>query len=427
MTLALDGGVPISTQPWPRWPRTGDSARGLIEQVLASERWSISGPRSEVETMDQRVSREFAQYCGVEYAFAVDHGSSALVAAFLALGIGAADEVIIPGLTWAACASAVLRVNALPVPVDISPTTFCIDPIAAERAFTGRTKAILAVHLYGSMADMDALAALARARGVALIEDCAQAHGAKWDGAPAGSIGDIGTFSFHQGKPMAVGEGGMVVTSNGELARKLEQIRSDGRRYGAVQLGHQHLVSAAEMQGFNFCMPEIGCALLLDALERIDHENEHRFHNARRLDEELRRSGIWHPIPAYEKNHFRTYYHYGVRIDPTLFGGVPLQTICEALGAELGAVVTSPYPSMNVFDLVRPRAYSPWRMTQWLERAVKFQPSLPSAELASRSTVLLHHSLLLSEPKRIAEIANAFEKVASHASDLRRRLPLAAT
>jgi dTDP-4-amino-4,6-dideoxygalactose transaminase len=426
MILALHGGQPVSTRPWPRWPRAGETARHLIDRVLASDRWSISGPWSGEETLDQRASKAFAEFCGVEYAFAVDHGSSALVAAFLALGIGAGDEVIIPGLTWAACASTVMRVNAVPVPVDISPRTLCIDPDAVERAITARTRAILVVHLYGSMADLDALAALARRNGLILIEDSAQAHGAEWDGVRAGATGAIGTFSFHQGKPMAAGEGGMVVTSDSRLARKLEQIRCDGRRYAPIRRGHQHLAAAADVQGFNFCMAETGTALLLDALERIDHENAHRLDNARRLDERLARTGVWSPVAAYAKNQRRTYYHYAVCLNPGAFSGAPIEYVCEALEAELGAPVTPPYPPMDEFDLVNPKAYPAWRESEWTERTVRSRWDIPCARHASRATVLLHHSLLLCEPDRVAEIAEAFEKVALHAADLC-RMPASAS
>jgi dTDP-4-amino-4,6-dideoxygalactose transaminase len=418
MTLAFHGGQPTSTRPWPRWPRVGETGRRLVNEVLASDRWSISGPWSGAETLDQRASRAFAEFCGVEYAFTVDHGSSALVAAFLALGIGAGDEIIIPGLTWAACASAVMRVNAVPVPVDVSPRTLCIDPSAVERAVTARTKAVLIVHLYGSMADLDALAALARRTGLILIEDCAQAHGAEWDGVRAGATGTIGTFSFHQGKPMAAGEGGMVVTSDRRLARKLEQIRCDGRRYAPARPGHQHLAFAADLQGFNFCMPEASTALLLDALERFDEENARRAENARLLDERLARTNVWNPVPAYPKNQRRTYYHYAVQVDPGAFDDAPIERICEAIEAELGTPVTPPYPSMDAFELVKPEGYSAWSKTEWTERAARHGWDVPCARRASRTTVLLHHSVLLCEPERVGEIADAFEKVALRAADL---------
>lgn len=419
MALALNGGTPVSSQVWPRWPRAGETARRLIDGVLSSDRWSISGPRSDQVTLDQLASQAFARFCGTTFAYTVDHGSSALVAALLALEIGAGDEVIIPGLTWVACASAVLRVNAVPVPVDIDSRTLCLDPEAVARSVTARTKAILIVHLYGSMADMDALVLLARANGLATIEDCAQAHGAEWDGARAGSLGDVGTFSFHQGKPMSAGEGGMVVTNDPKLARKLEQIRCDGRRYGDARIGHQHLADEGEVQGFNFCMPELSSALLLDALERIELENEHRLANATLLDVLLNEIGAWRPVASYPKNLKRTYYHYAVGIDDKAFVGVSAAQLCLALEAELGVAITTPYPPMTESVLLRPDAYPAWRGTNWAQHICNSIWSLPRAKVASNTTVLLHHSVLLCKTARIPEIAEAFRKVAIHAGDLR--------
>jgi dTDP-4-amino-4,6-dideoxygalactose transaminase len=418
VVLALHGGKPVSMRPWPHWPRAGVTARRLITEVLGSDRWSISGPWSGRDTLDQIASRRFAEFCGTAHAFTMDHGSSALVAALLALEIGAGDEVIIPGLTWAACASAVLRVNAVPVPVDIDPRTLCMDPGAAAAAITARTKAILVVHLYGSMADLDELTTLAKVRGLALIEDSAQAHGAEWDGRRAGASGSIGTFSFHQGKPMATGEGGMAVTDDAELARRLEQIRSDGRAYARVRVGHQHLAFRGEVQGFNFCMPEIASALLIDALERIEEENARRLANSRLLDSALVAGDVWQPAMAYPKNVERTYYHYALRFDPDRLG-VGADVLAAALEAELGTPVTTPYPAMDAFELVQPERYPGWRGTEWPQRAAKANWHLPNAHRASRGTLLLHHSVLLCEIERVAEIAAALDKVAAHAGTLR--------
>jgi dTDP-4-amino-4,6-dideoxygalactose transaminase len=419
VVLAIHGGTPVSVRPWPRWPRAANTAKRLIAESLASDRWSISGPWSARDTLDQLASRRFAEFCGTAHALTMDHGSSALVAALLALEIGAGDEVIIPGLTWAACASAVLRVNAIPVPVDVDQQTLCMDPDAVANAITTRTKAILVVHLYGSMADLDALAAVARARGLALIEDSAQAHGAEWGGRRAGATGTIGTFSFHQGKPMATGEGGMAVTSDATLARKLEQIRGDGRTYGATRIGHQHLVFRGDMQGFNFCMPELASALLLDALERIEGENAQRLVNAGWLDSSLVAGGVWRPVAAYTKNEKRAYYHYAVQFDPDRLGGVSADMLAAALEAELRTPVTSPYPAMDAFDLLQPDRYPAWRGTDWQQRVVKANWHLPRANAASRTTLLLHHSVFLCEPERVVEIATAFDKVAAHADTLR--------
>lgn len=143
--------------------------------------------------------------------------------------MGAGDEVIVPGLTWVANASAVVRANAVPVLVDIDPETLCLSVEATRRALSSRTRAVCVVHLYSSMADMDGYRALAAEAGVPLVEDCAQAHGAAWRDARAGTLGTVGVFSMQQTKVLTAGEGGAVITASAELARRLEQLHADGR------------------------------------------------------------------------------------------------------------------------------------------------------------------------------------------------------
>jgi L-glutamine:2-deoxy-scyllo-inosose/3-amino-2,3-dideoxy-scyllo-inosose aminotransferase len=418
MKLALLGGTPTNRAPWPKWPRLGSRGSDYVRQVLESERWSISGPRTNALTMNELSAQRFAEYCGTKFAFAVDHGSSALVAALLALDVSPGDEVVIPGMTWVACATAVLRVNAVPVFADICEKTLCIDPDAIEAAITPRTKAIMIVHLYSSMADLDRISDISRRRGIALIEDCAQSHGAEWGGKRAGATGAIGAFSFHQGKPLATGEGGMVVTSDEKLAHRLEQIRADGRRYGAGRAGHQHLADVADVQGFNFCMSEVHCALLMDALDRIEEENAHRARNAMALDEYLSASRGWLPVEAHPKNGKRTYYHYAVRFDPELFKNCTPEVVCAALEAELCYHVHPSYPPMNKFKLFAPDRCSSLRGVPWARSLKVDGCRLPVADEQHRRLVLLHHPILLCEPDRIALIAEAFRKVSRLAADL---------
>jgi len=419
MTLAVFGGAPVNREPWPRWPRLGERGPEYLSQVLESDRWSVSGPRAHNPTMNELACARFAKFCGAKFAFAVDHGSSALVAALLALEVGPGDEVIIPGLTWVACASAVLRVNGVPVPVDISPSTLCMDPDAIEAAITERTRAIMVVHLYSSMADLDRILDIARRRDLVVIEDAAQSHGAEWRGVRAGASGTIGAFSFHQGKPMATGEGGMVVTSSERLAEKLEQIRADGRRFGHGPIGRQHLVDVADTQGFNFCMSELHCALLMDALDRVEGENQLRANNAAAIDRYLFEGSAWRPVEAYPPNNKRTYYHYGVRFDEAVFEGCSAELVCAALEAELGYHIHTSYPPMNAFPLFAADRYSSVRSLPWSDALDLRGCPLPNAEEQHRRLVLLHHPILMSDESRLGAVADAFDKVARFADDLR--------
>src|SRR5213594_2946532 len=170
---------------------------------------------------------EFAAYCCARYAIAVNSGTSALHLALLAANIGHGDEVITVPFTFVATVAAICYTGAHPVLVDIDPRSFTMDVTQIEAAITPRTKAILPVHLYGQPADMDPILAIARKHGLTVIEDAAQAHGAKYHGRPCGSMGEVGCFSFYPGKNLgAYGEGGAVVTSDRELARRIRTLRS---------------------------------------------------------------------------------------------------------------------------------------------------------------------------------------------------------
>ena len=212
-----------------------------IARVLDSCQFVLG---SEVAGFEQ----EFATYCGTAECIALNSGTSALHLALLAAGVGPGDEVITVPFTFVASVAAVIYTGARPVLVDIDPRSFTMDPAAIEAAITPRTKAILPVHLYGQPADMDPIMEVARRHGLVVIEDAAQAHGAKYKGRPVGSIGDMACFSFYPGKNLgAYGEGGAVTTSNAEYARTVRMLRDWGqdRKYHHVLRGYNY-----RMEGF---------------------------------------------------------------------------------------------------------------------------------------------------------------------------------
>lgn len=191
---------------------------------------------------------EFAAACGVPHAVAVSSGTAALHLALVAAGVGPGDEVIVPPFTFVATASAVVYAGATPVFADIEPAGYALDPAAVEAALTPRTRAVVPVHLYGQCADMEALRALAEPRGIALVEDAAQAHGAELAGRRAGALGDYGCFSFYPTKNLgALGEGGLVTTASREGAQRLRLLRDWGQE---VKYEHRMLAFNARMQGF---------------------------------------------------------------------------------------------------------------------------------------------------------------------------------
>ena len=221
-----------------------------------------SGWVSSIGPYVDRFEESFAAYVGVRHAIAVANGTVALHLVLHGLGIGPGDEVIVPDLTFAATAHAVLQTGAVPVLVDVEPSSWCLDPAAVERAIGPRTRAILPVHLYGQAADLTALGELARDAGVPLVEDAAEAHGATWAGRMVGSFGQASAFSFYGNKIITTGEGGMITTDDAALAARLRFLKDHGmskeRRYYHTELA------------FNYRMTNLQAALGVAQLERIE-------------------------------------------------------------------------------------------------------------------------------------------------------------
>jgi dTDP-4-amino-4,6-dideoxygalactose transaminase len=268
-----------------------------IARVLDSCQF-VLGP--EVAAFEQ----EFAAYCGAAECIALNSGTSALHLALLAAGVGPGDEVITVPFTFVASVSAVTYAGARPVLVDIDPRTFTMDPAAIEAAITPRTKAILPVHLYGQTADMDPIMEIARRHGLIVIEDAAQAHGAKYKGHPTGSIGDMACFSFYPGKNLgAYGEGGAVTTSNAEYARTIRMLRDWGqdRKYHHV------------LKGFNYRMEGFQGAILRVKLRHLERWTEARRAVVNLYNQHLADSGVETPTEMPWARH--VYHVYTLRAD----------------------------------------------------------------------------------------------------------------
>ena len=196
-----------------------------------------------------------------------------------ALGIGPGDEVVVPAMTWVAPITAVLRVGALPVIVDVDPHSGCLAPASvAEALTTPRVKAVIVVHLACTVANVAKIQKLTSQHKLALIEDCAQAHGARLEQRCVGTFGDIGVFSFQAGKVLTGGEGGAVITANRDLYDRLIELRADSRRYvpTAARAGEEELEVSGSIMGANYCMSEWSAAILLDRLKYLDEEHKHR-------------------------------------------------------------------------------------------------------------------------------------------------------
>lgn len=218
-----------------------------------------------------RFEKGFAEYCDCQYGVAVSNGTVALHLALITLGIGEGDEVIVPDLTFAATINTVLHAKATPVIVDIEEDSWCISPIEIEKAITPKTKAIIPVHIYGQVCDMKSIMKIAREYNLKVIEDCAEAHGAMFEGKKVGSHGDIGCFSFYGNKVITTGEGGMCTTNNHEMDEKMRILRDHGM---SKTKRYWH-----DMVGYNYRMTNLQAAIGLAQLERIDliHKNRMKY------------------------------------------------------------------------------------------------------------------------------------------------------
>lgn len=250
----------------------GNEERYVVDAIRSS--W-ISSTGKYVD----RFEAEFAGFAGTRSAITVANGTVALHLALLALEVGPGDEVIVPSMTYIATANAVHYVGAEPIFVDVDPATWCIDPGAIEAAVTPRTKGVIAVHLYGHPADMDAIGDVARRHGLWVVEDAAEAHGARYKGRPAGSLGTIATFSFYGNKIITSGEGGALTVDDPRLDRRIRLLRGQGmdpeRRY------------FFPIVGYNYRLTNVACALLCAQLERVETFLARRKEIARQYAERL--------------------------------------------------------------------------------------------------------------------------------------------
>jgi dTDP-4-amino-4,6-dideoxygalactose transaminase len=328
---------------------------------------------------------EFAAYCGTSECIALNSGTSALHLALLAAGIGPGDEVITAPFTFIASVAAIGYVGARPVLVDIDRSSFTLDPTAIENAITPRTKAILPVHLYGQTADMDPILELAHRHGLSVIEDAAQAHGAKYKGRPAGSVGDIGCFSFYPGKNLgAYGEGGAVTTNNPEYARMIRMLRDWGqdRKYHHV------------LRGFNYRMEGFQGAILRVKLRHLEEWTEARRARAMQYDQLLTSSGVETPKQMPWARH--VYHVYTVRANER----DNLQARLHAEGIQTGVHYPVPAHLQPAFaDL----GYA--------------LSSFPVAEAAARQVLSLPLYPELSS-QAIAEVCRVVKEVGSKAQTL---------
>lgn len=330
-TLAVEGGEPVRHLPFAPWPQYCDEEIEAAAAILRSGKvnyWTGKEGRN--------FEQEFAAFCGSQYAVAVANGSVALELALYALGVGPGDEVIVPCRTFIASASCVALRGAVPVFADVDSRSGNLSVSSIAQRITQKTKAIIAVHLAGWPCDMDAILDLARESGIAVIEDCAQAHGATYKGRRVGSIGQIGAFSFCQDKIISTGgEGGMVVTDDPTLWERMWSYKDHGRDHEL-----SHLPSGSSFRwihstvGTNFRLTEIQAAIGRIQLRKLEQQLELRRRNASLLTAGLSEiPGLQVVVPPPEIGH--AYYKYYAFVQPDTLGeGWDRDRIARSIAAE---------------------------------------------------------------------------------------------
>ena len=357
-------------------PIIDDNDVEKVVNVLKSG-WLAHGP------VVEEFERRFADFVGVKHGIAVSSGTAALKIMLLAAGLGPGDEVVVPCFTFTATANVVVAIGARPVFADIELETYTINIDDVLEKITPRTRAIIAVHLYGHPADMKSLREVAADHKLILLEDAAQAHGARCPEGMVGSLGEAAAFSFYATKNMTTGEGGMITTNNDKIAYVAQLLRNHGqeRKYYHVMLGE------------NYRMTSIAAALGLTQLEKLNILNERRRHNARLLSELLSNTGL--VLPMEKPGYKHVYHQYVVRVDPERVG-IDRDVLAKQLhkyGIETAIHYPLPIPDQPFY---RSLVYPPASILG------------PNALLASNQVLSLpvHPKLTEEDIKYIAEAIN---------------------
>jgi 3-amino-5-hydroxybenzoate synthase len=382
---------------------THEEEEAVLRVIRSGKWWRGSG--SEVD----RFEEEFAAYLGVPHVRAVTNGTHAIELALACAGVKFGDEVLVPASTFISTASAVLTFGGIPIPVDVSPDTLCMDVSQAEQRITPRTRAIIPVHMAGFVCDMDPINALAKRHSLTVIEDAAHAHGATRGGAKAGSLSPLGIFSFQNGKLMTAGEGGALCGTNGELVADTFALHSCGRPRGDTDYDHA-------MIGSNLRMSELQAAVLRVQLKRLPEQLRQRTENAKRLTQLLRKVPGIEPLLPSSGDDTHSLYMYLFRFDPEQFGNRDAGALSAAL-REAGLLAYRCFPSVSRTRMFSKQSLEKRGLTRAHGDSLPDYHSLsmPNAEAAYHSVIWLHHSLLLAQPDALADAVNLLANFSSRA------------
>ncbi len=389
---ALLGGKPLTTYAdWPTWPPRLSALKKALEKVVEHDQWGV---RSEaVKQFEER----FAEFHNATYGLAMANGTVALVAALRALNVGPGDEVILPAYTFMAAAAAILDLGAIPVFAEIDPRTFNLNPSEAEKAITQRTKVIMPVHIGGNPADMNAFIEIADRHNVAILEDAAQAPGARYAGKGIGGLGAAGIFSFQSSKNLTAGEGGIVLTNDDGLYQRLFEIYNCGRSTDGSW--YEHFTP-----GLNYRMSAFQAAVLLTQMDHLDEWAQRREKNGLYLEELLNSiPGI--TCAGRESSTDRNAYHLFIfTYDSDEFNGLSKSRFLEAMRAE-GVVATEGYQPLYDLDFIDYNG-----------------PKLPVTERVCRQGVWLRQFQLLADRSLMDKIGDAVRRIKQFSTQLAQQI-----
>lgn len=330
--LALFGGKKIREIPFPKHPTITQDEKNAVLGVMESGNLStfIASPGEQFlgGKKIKEFEKKFADYLGCGFAVAFNSATSALHAAVAAVGVKPGEEVIVPPYTFTSTATSALMHNAIPVFSDVKSDTYCLDPSKLENTISNLTQAIIPVHLFGHPCDMDEIVRFAKKNNLKIIEDCAQAPGAKYKGKNVGTIGDCGIFSFQETKNMMTGEGGMLVTNNEDIAKVAQMVRNHGEMLLPVQKERTY---RSEILGWGYRMTELEAAIGIVQLSKLDKMNEERIKLCQYLTDKIKTlNGFEHTRYDFVKH---VYYVYSFSYDQNRVG-IPRDRFCEAVRAE---------------------------------------------------------------------------------------------
>jgi len=410
--LAITGGKKLRKAPFTRWPIPTKAEAAALKDVLESTLW---GGQPFPGKHAAAFAAKFAKLHTAKYGQCVNTGTVAIQAALKAIGIKPGDEVIVPAYTWEGTVGPVLLVNAVPVFVDVDPDTYCLDARLIEKAITPKTKAILPVHLGMRFADMDEILRVATKHKLKVVEDCAHAHGGMWKGKGAGSMGDMGAFSFQSSKLITSGEGGAVITNNLEYMELVQSYINAGR----ASLTDQY---KKRIIGFNYRLGEFQAAVLGAQLARMPKQSVIRDKNMKRFEARMAKTpgiGLLKPDPRITR---LAPYGYVMKYFAEKVKEIPRAAFVAAMqleGVHCDGLFYEPVYKSSLF----PVDATDFPALSWgREKALDLRSmySCPESEKAAyQEAVWFPHQHFLGTTKNVDDIADAIHKVLENVEELR--------